>query len=86
MARSFLLEAEAGFRTTRDTLHSTLQAMPSARLDQRRWSVRSTGFELAKWQKWTDEVGPAGSASNFTNLPNHTPDMYPEALNGQPNF
>ena len=38
-------------------------------------------------ERWHDELTPAtGKTSTFTNLPTHTPDMYPEAPNGQANF
>ncbi|MFS1292043.1 helix-turn-helix domain-containing protein [Pseudomonas piscis] len=39
-------------------------------------------------EKWHDELKPASAAkpSAFNNLPNHTPDMYPEVPNGQANF
>lgn len=39
-------------------------------------------------ERWTDELLPAsgGNPSAFNNLPNHTPDMYPELPNGQANF
>ncbi|HEY0288034.1 MAG TPA: helix-turn-helix domain-containing protein [Pseudomonas sp.] len=42
-------------------------------------------------EKWTDEVGPVagantGKPSAYNNLPKHTPDMYQEAPDGQPNF
>ncbi|WP_065759596.1 hypothetical protein [Pseudomonas defluvii] len=41
-------------------------------------------------EKWTDEVGPlagaGGKASAFTNLPQHTEDMYQEVPDGVPNF
>ncbi|MBD1553606.1 helix-turn-helix domain-containing protein [Pseudomonas typographi] len=41
-------------------------------------------------EKWNDELGPATSGSTrpsaYRNLPTHTPDMYPEAPDGRPNF
>jgi len=40
-------------------------------------------------EKWTDEVGPAtaaGKQSAYNGLPQHTPEMYKEVLDGQPNF
>lgn len=38
-------------------------------------------------ERWHDELKPAtGKTSTFTDLPTHTPDMYPEAPHGQTNF
>ncbi|HGE1973835.1 TPA: hypothetical protein ACGKFT_006659, partial [Pseudomonas aeruginosa] len=85
-------KAEKAWRKIDPALHPVIMAALPKHCRQRDWLKDNGQFVPlpASWlngRRWEDEIAPdAGPASNFTNLPKHTPDMYQDRDDGRANF